>query len=73
MQQIEVERRASQLAAKDFAATIRQKQGEIFALEQEIKDLNYQRESMSADSHDRVVLSLKKAELENHKKKHKRM
>lgn len=71
--QIEVERRASQLAAKDFTATIRQKQGEIFTLEQEIKDLNYQRESMSADSHDRVVLSLKKAELENHKKKHKRI
>ncbi|KZV13893.1 hypothetical protein F511_43296 [Dorcoceras hygrometricum] len=71
--QIEVERRASQLAAKDFTATIRKKQGEVFTLEQEIKDLNYQRESMSADSHDRVVLSLKKAEMENHKKKHKRI
>lgn len=28
---------------------------------------------MNADSHDRVVLSLKKGELENHRKKHRRM
>ncbi|PIN18897.1 DNA repair protein RAD50, ABC-type ATPase/SMC superfamily [Handroanthus impetiginosus] len=71
--QIEVERKANQLAAREFDLTVRQKQLEKFNLDQEIEALSKERDAMNADSHDRVVLSLKKAELESHKKKHRRM
>ncbi|KAK6161696.1 hypothetical protein DH2020_005077 [Rehmannia glutinosa] len=62
--QIEVERRANQLAATEFDFNIRQKQREKFNLDQEIEALSKERDAMNADSHDRVVLSLKKAEVD---------
>ncbi|XP_051127899.1 DNA repair protein RAD50 [Andrographis paniculata] len=71
--QIEVERKSNQVAAKDFDLLIRQKQRECFTVDQEIKALSQERDAMNADSHDRVVISLKRSELENHKKKHKRI
>lgn len=72
IQQTEVERKANQVAARNFDLLIQQKQRECFNVEQEIKSLSQERDAMNADSHDRVVLSLKKAELESHKKKHRR-
>ncbi|KAL6532168.1 hypothetical protein OROGR_014138 [Orobanche gracilis] len=71
--QIEMERRANQLNARDFETTIRQKQLEKFNLDQEIDALSKERDTMSADSHDRVKFSLKKADLETHRKKHRRI
>ncbi|GFQ04279.1 DNA repair protein rad50 [Phtheirospermum japonicum] len=71
--QIEVERKINQHAAREFNLTTRQKEREKLNLEQEIDVLSKERDAMNADSHDRVVFSLKKAELETHKKKHRRI
>lgn len=73
MQQIEIERKNNQLVAKEFSLHLRQKRLERFNLEQEIEALIEQRDTMEADSHDRVVLSIKKADLENVRKKHRKM
>lgn len=73
MQQIEVERKTKQLAERDFESNIRQKQSELYGLEQQIKTLNREKDILAGDSEDRVKLSLMKAELENHKKKHRKM
>lgn len=72
-QQIDLERKTNQLAERNFDSNINQKQSEIYTLEQKIRALSHERDSILADSRDRVELSLKKAELENHKKKHKKM
>ncbi|KAL6976322.1 DNA repair protein rad50 [Sarracenia purpurea var. burkii] len=70
---IEVERKTNQLAEREFESNIRQKQSEIYTIEQKIKAANREKDIMAADSEDRVKLSLKKAELESHKKKHKKI
>ncbi|XP_038720675.1 DNA repair protein RAD50 [Tripterygium wilfordii] len=70
---IDVERKTYQLAEREFESTIRQKQSELFGIEQQIKTLNRERDIMAGDSEDRVKLSLKKAEFENHKKRHKKI
>ncbi|GER39775.1 DNA repair protein RAD50 [Striga asiatica] len=69
---IEVERKATQVVEKDFDMTIRQKQCERLTVQQELDALNKERDAMNADSHDRVVFSVKKAELETKKKTHRR-
>ncbi|XP_030533832.1 DNA repair protein RAD50 isoform X1 [Rhodamnia argentea] len=69
---IEVERKTNQLAGREFESNIRQKQSEVYSIEQKIKALNRERDIMAGDSEDRVKLALKKAELENHKKKHRK-
>lgn len=73
LQEIEVERKTNQLAEREFEMIIRQKQIELYSIEQKIKDLNREKDIMASDSEDRVKLSLKKAELEKHKKKHRNM
>ncbi|KAH6816239.1 DNA repair-recombination protein [Perilla frutescens var. frutescens] len=70
--QIEVERKNNQLAAMEYPLHLRQKKLEWFNLEQEITALSEQRDTMDADSHDRVVLSVKKADIENIRKKYRR-
>ncbi|KAL6343225.1 hypothetical protein AAG906_021136 [Vitis piasezkii] len=70
---IEVERKTNQLAEREFESNIRQKQSELYSIEQKIKALNREKDIMAVDSEDRVKLSLKKGELENHKKKHQKM
>ncbi|XP_047335105.1 DNA repair protein RAD50 [Impatiens glandulifera] len=70
---IEVERKSNQLAERDFESNIRQKQSEIFSIEQNIKVLTREKDRMASDSEDRIKLSLKKAELESQKKKHKKI
>lgn len=72
VQRIEVERKTSQLAEREFESNIRQKQSEVYSIEQKIKALNRERDIMAGDSEDRVKLALKKTELENHKKKHRK-
>lgn len=69
---IEVERKTNQLAEREFEINIRQKQSELFAIDQKIKALNREKDVLAGDSEDRVKLALKKAELENHKKKQKK-
>ena len=73
LQRIEVERKTNQLAEREFEANIRQKQSELYSVEQKIKAVNREKDIMASDSEDRVKLSLKKAELENQKKKHRKM
>ncbi|XP_031379426.1 DNA repair protein RAD50 isoform X2 [Punica granatum] len=70
---IEVERKTNQLAEREFESVIRQKQSELYSLEQNIKALNREKDIMAGDSEDRVKLAIKKAELENHKKKHRKI
>uniref|UniRef100_A0A2P2LV06 DNA repair protein RAD50 n=1 Tax=Rhizophora mucronata TaxID=61149 RepID=A0A2P2LV06_RHIMU len=70
---IEVERKTNQLAERDFESSIRQKQSELYGLEQQIKVVNREKDILACDSEDRVKLSLKKAELENQKKKHRKI
>lgn len=41
-------------------------------MDQKIKALNREKDVLAGDSEDRVKLALKKAELENHKKKQKK-
>lgn len=73
LQRIEVERKTSQLAEREFESNIRQKQSELYSIEQNIKAVNREKDIMAGDSEDRVKLSLKKSELENHKKKQRKM
>ncbi|KAJ6298888.1 hypothetical protein OIU76_019949 [Salix suchowensis] len=70
---IEVERKTNQLADREFESHIRQKQSELYGIEQQIKALNREKDILAGDSEDRVKLSLKKVELENHKKKHRKI
>ncbi|KAF7807691.1 DNA repair protein RAD50 [Senna tora] len=70
---IEIERKSNQLSKSEFEANIRQKQSELYSVEQNIKAINREKDIMASDSEDRVKLSLKKAELENQKKKHKKI
>lgn len=73
LQQAECERKNQQIEEREYGQTIQQKQSEIYSLVQKIKALSHERDLMNADSEDRVKLSLKKAELETQKKKHKKM
>ncbi|MED6119967.1 DNA repair protein rad50 [Stylosanthes scabra] len=70
---IEVERKTNQLSEREFESNIRQKQSELYSIEQKIKVVNREKDVMDADSEDRVKLSFKKAELENLKKKHRKI
>ncbi|GFY83903.1 DNA repair-recombination protein [Actinidia rufa] len=51
---IEVERKINQLAGREFESNIRQKQSEIYTIEQKIKALNREKDIMAADSEDRM-------------------
>ncbi|XP_049402851.1 DNA repair protein RAD50 [Solanum stenotomum] len=70
--QIESERKSKQLAEREFDLNIRQKQTEMYTVDQKLKDLRDEKDHMAAESEDRIKLSLKKAELgileKNHKK-----
>ncbi|WMV31396.1 hypothetical protein MTR67_024781 [Solanum verrucosum] len=70
--QIESERKSKQLAERAFDLNIRQKQTEMYTVDQKLKDLRDEKDHMAAESEDRIKLSLKKAELgileKNHKK-----
>ncbi|CAI0437691.1 unnamed protein product [Linum tenue] len=70
---IEIERKTNQLAEREFESNIRQKQSEFYGIEQQIKALNREKDVLASDSEDRVMMSLKKAELDNHKKKHRKI
>lgn len=72
-QQVELERKTKQNSEMEFESKIEQKQHEIYSIEHKIKNLNRERDIMAGDAEDRVKLSLKKTELENLRKKHKKM
>ncbi|KAF8096059.1 hypothetical protein N665_0318s0012 [Sinapis alba] len=71
--QVELERKSKQNSESGFESKIEQKQHEIYSIEHKIKTLNRERDVMAGDAEDRVKLSLKKTELENLKKKHKKI
>ncbi|CAI9117568.1 OLC1v1018973C1 [Oldenlandia corymbosa var. corymbosa] len=70
---IEVERKTKQLAEREFESIIQKKQSEMYSLEQKITVLKREKSIIAADSEVRKEFSLKKAELENLKKKHKKI
>lgn len=70
---IDVERKSKQLADREFESNIRQKMSEIYTIRQKLKDLSHEKDKMASVSEDRVKLSFKKADLENYKKKHKKI
>lgn len=67
--QIEVERKALALGERNYDSIINQKRTEIFSLDQKIKTLQWEKDSIISDSNDRVLLDVKKDELEETKKK----
>ncbi|CAA7027279.1 unnamed protein product [Microthlaspi erraticum] len=71
--QVELERKTKQISESEFEAKIEQKQHEIYNIEHKIKNLNRERDIMAGDAEDRVKLSLKKTELENLRRKHKKI
>lgn len=70
---VDVERMIKQLQERQFKTTFDQMHSEIHRLQQQLKDLNREKDIMAADSEDRVKISLKKEELANRKKKHKKI
>lgn len=71
--EVDVERKIKALAGKDFESIIAQKRSEVFRLEYIVKNLNREKITMASDSEDRVKLGLKKEELENCRRKIKKM
>lgn len=71
--QIESERKSKQLAEREFDLNIRQKQTEMYTVDQKLKYLRDEKDHMAAESEDRIKLSLKKAELEMLEKNHKKI
>ncbi|KAL6293483.1 hypothetical protein ACE6H2_001625 [Prunus campanulata] len=70
---IEVERKKNQLARREFESTIIQKESELYSIGQMIKVADREKSILDLDSEDRVKLSIKKTELENLKKKHRKI
>ncbi|RCV06469.1 hypothetical protein SETIT_1G165000v2 [Setaria italica] len=71
--QIEVERKTLALGERDYDSIINQKRTEIFSLDQKIKALQREKDSINRDADDRVKLGLKKDALESSKEKLKEM
>ncbi|KAJ6967359.1 hypothetical protein NC652_004799 [Populus alba x Populus x berolinensis] len=57
--ELRFERKTNQLAEREFESHIRQKQSELYGIEQQIKVLNREKDILAGDSEDRVKLSLK--------------
>uniref|UniRef100_A0A7N1A2Q4 DNA repair protein RAD50 n=1 Tax=Kalanchoe fedtschenkoi TaxID=63787 RepID=A0A7N1A2Q4_KALFE len=70
---IELERKSKEISEKNFEAIISSKKSELYVLEQRIKVVTHEKEMMAGESEDRLKLSLKKEELDNIKKKHKKI
>ncbi|KAK9671423.1 hypothetical protein RND81_12G029400 [Saponaria officinalis] len=71
--QLEFERMTNQLAERDFDSDVNNKQSELLRIDQKIKLLNREKDVMAGDSENRVKLSMKKSDLENAKKKLKKI
>ncbi|KAF8686169.1 hypothetical protein HU200_043642 [Digitaria exilis] len=63
--QIEVERKTLALGERDYDSIINEKRTEIFSLDQKIKALQREKDSINRDADDRVKLGLKKDALES--------
>ncbi|KAM7261440.1 hypothetical protein ACFE04_008807 [Oxalis oulophora] len=70
---LDLDRKIKQLSEGNFESVISQKKNDICATEQKIKALSQEKKFMEGDSEDRVKLSLKKSELENHKKSYRKI
>ncbi|XP_061992720.1 DNA repair protein RAD50 isoform X1 [Rosa rugosa] len=70
---IEVDRKANQLAVRDFDSTIRQKQSEVFSIDQMITAVTREKNVLDGDRDDRIILSHKKTDLETQKRKHRKI
>lgn len=72
MQNLEIDRKTKIRDERDFGPRIVKIQTEKLMFDQDYKALTELRDGLRADAHDRVALSLKKSELENCKRKHRR-
>ncbi|KAJ0941649.1 hypothetical protein HanRHA438_Chr02g0096741 [Helianthus annuus] len=70
---IEQNRLSTLLVQGEFDDKIQAKSIEVQVLGKKIKDLGHERDVINADANERIKLSLKKEDLENLKKKHKKM
>lgn len=64
---------SKQLTEGDFETKIQRKAAEVQSLAIAVKKLVDEKDEMAADAEERFSLSIKKRELESHKKKHKKM
>ncbi|XP_074304186.1 DNA repair protein RAD50 [Silene latifolia] len=71
--QLELEKKTNQIGERNFDSNVDKKQTEMFKIDQKIKVLSRERDILAGDSEDKVKLSLKKSELENLKKKLKKI
>ncbi|KAF3323696.1 DNA repair protein RAD50 isoform X1 [Carex littledalei] len=71
--QNELEKKTLNLTESDYESNINHKRTEIFSLEQKIKALHREKDNLATDSDDRVILRMKKDELDTHKKKLKKI
>ncbi|CAN6580209.1 unnamed protein product [Malus baccata var. baccata] len=70
---IEFERKTNQYAEREFESTIRQKDNEMFSIEQMITVAKKEKAAMTVDMEDRTKLSMKKNDLENRKRQHRKI
>ncbi|KAM2711178.1 hypothetical protein EV1_031322 [Malus domestica] len=70
---IEFERKTNQYAEREFESTIRQKDNEMFSIEQMITVAKKEKAAMAVDMEDRTKLSMKKNDLENRKRQHRKI
>ncbi|KAL5208788.1 hypothetical protein ABZP36_033223 [Zizania latifolia] len=70
---IEVERKALALKERNYDSIIAMKSTEIYSLDQKIKPLEQQKDNINSDSGDRALLDLQKDNLEESKKKLKKI
>ncbi|KAL9232743.1 hypothetical protein vseg_007814 [Gypsophila vaccaria] len=71
--QLEFEKMTNQLAQRNFDSEVNDKQSEMLKIDQKIKLLNREKDILAGDSENRVKLSMKKSDLENFKKKLKKI
>lgn len=73
LQRLELERKTTQLAERKFEEVLAENTKEVFNMKNKIKSLNRERDILADDSENRTKLAMKKLELENHRKKLKKM
>ncbi|KNA17185.1 hypothetical protein SOVF_082430 [Spinacia oleracea] len=70
---LELERKTTQLAERKFEEVLAENTKEVFNMKNKIKSLNRERDILADDSENRTKLAMKKLELENHRKKLKKI
>ncbi|XP_065862740.1 DNA repair protein RAD50 [Euphorbia lathyris] len=69
----EFKRKKHKLNEQNFESHIRQKQSELRCIDQKIRDLNREKDTLTSNSEARIELHLKETELEKYKRNHKKI